>query len=549
MAKGDFDKKYNELLSVHDYRGLATLLRNTNYDTQDARNKAFAMAERYEEEADIDDKILGGASDKQKAAYNFITYGPHKLEDGSQDEYSRKFSEAWNAMANSDGYIHIRTHYKLTVKGFDFKEKTIVDEDYLDLFSEGSGISVDDFNKCGIIRGKDGELLVSTDNPYKINICNGIKHAIDTYYNNYIQSDRYDPIIGKDDYYDHILPKKYFDSKLYNDKFKRYDGYSVYSTNPINSINEAIEQANDEYGNLMLEQTPYVLQTMVTGYMGEDDKQLQDAFAQGAMDLQTFKEARKILEEKYNRLLQTSSLTQYQVWTTDEDNNGSQFLVELKDNIEKAAINDEINLAMADGRLHYSHASNGLAYGTMIVIDQKYDNKGTPMKDYPARRFFVKDLFKSEAETNLRQDTQVDAQLQYAKHQTYGHTYRTKDGGRLEDWDGSSDSAIYVDEFGNERAVSKAEILNIMDDDIITKRMLDYYRKANARNDKGRNYTEEGFQVYGNAGIDTDVLHNNVAKKSLAVMSAKYGDPNSDYVKMKANKLTSTIMRILFEEI
>lgn len=549
MAKGDFDKKYNELLSVHDYRGLATLLRNTSYDSQDARNKAFAMAERYEEEADIDDKILGGASDKQKAAYNFISYGPHKLEDGSQDEYSRGFSEAWNAMANSDGYIHIQTHYKLTGTGIDFKEKTLVDEDYLDLFSEGSGIPIDDFNEYGIIRGKNGELLVSTDNPYKINIYNGIKNAVDTYYNNYVQNNGHDLILTKDNYYNRILPEKYFDSELYKNKFTYTDGYTGYSIHPINNMNKAIEQANVEYDNLMSEQTPYVLQTMVTGYMGEDDKQLQEAFAQGAMDLQTFKEARAILEEKYNRLLQTSSLTQYQVWTTDEDNNGSQFLVELKDNIEKAAINDEINLAIADGRLHYSHASNGLAYGTMIVIDQKYDNKGNAISEHPARRFFVKDLFKSEAETNLRQDTQVDAQLQYAKHQTYGHIYRTKDGGRLENWDGSSDSAIYVDEFGNERAVSKTEILNIMDDDIITRRMLDYYRKANSKDSKGRNYTEEGFQVYGNGGIDSDILYENVSKKAIAAMSAKYGDPNSDYVKMKANKLTSTIMRILFEEL
>lgn len=533
MAKGDFDKKYNELLSIHDYRGLASLLRNTKYDSQDARNRAFSMAEKYEEEADIADKILGSATETQKAAYNFLAFGPNKPQEGYADVYTKDFADSWNSMADENGVIKFRT---ITQNG----------KDLLDYFVDGSGIPLDKFESLGLVRGNDGIISVKTDNPNKMEIYNGLKEMLVGVEKAYIGYNS-----GYPDYTPHnpgieeIIPVSW----TIKDKTAPHNEFYGGTEHPFNSMSKTIEQANVEYDNLMSEQTPYVLQTMVTGYMGEDDKQLQEAFAQGAMDLQTFKEARAILEEKYNRLLQTSSLTQYQVWTTDEDNNGSQFLVELKDNIEKAAINDEINLAIADGRLHYSHASNGLAYGTMIVIDQKYDNKGNAISEHPARRFFVKDLFKSEAENSLRQDTQTDAQLQYAKHQTYGHTYRAKDGGRLENWDGSSDSAIYIDEFGNERAVSKAEILNIMDDDIITRRMLDYYRKANARNSKGRNYTEEGFQVYGNTGIDSDVLHDNVSKKALAVMSAKYGDPNSDYVKMKANKLTSTIMRILFEEI
>lgn len=531
MAKGDFKRRYNELLETRNYRELSNLLRNTNYKTQEARDRAFSMADEFEEQADIDDKLLGGATESQKAAYSFITDGPRKRQDGTMDEYSSTFSDAWNAMADSDGYIHINTHYNLDVTGINFKKKRIVDEDYLDLFSQGSGIPITEFEKNGIIRGKDGELLIATDNPNKVNIFNGIKAVVDN---------------GDEFTLDRLLPTKNFDNDIYRTKYVKNDYYmGSVVRHPFYDMKDIVTKANEEYAGVMDNQTPYVLQTVVTGYMGEDDKRLQQAFSNGAIDLQTFKEARALLEEKYNRLLQNNSLTQYEVWSMSEDNNGSQLLQKLEDNILKGELNAEINLAMAEGRLHYAHASNGLQYGTMITIDQKLDSKGNPVEEHPGRRFFVKDLFKSEAENSLREDTQVDAQLKYAKHQTYGHVYRGKDNSRLENWDSLSDSAEYVDEFGTRRVVSKAEALNIMDDDIIARRLIDYYRKANLRTTNGRLYTEEGSQVYGNNGYNTSTLIENIKKKALQVVAAKYGDPDSEYVKIKANKLASTIMQNL----
>ena len=75
----------------------------------------------------------------------------------------------------------------------------------------------------------------------------------------------------------------------------------------------------------------------------------------------------------------------------------------MKDNLDI-----EINQAIADGRLHYSHATNGMDIGTMIVIDPAVKD-GKIVEGSKPRRLFVKDLFKSQAENALRNDTQTAA--------------------------------------------------------------------------------------------------------------------------------------------
>lgn len=515
MAKGDFQKEYDRLMSINDYRGLANLLRNTTFKTDSTREKALRMAEKYEEEADIDDKLLSNATQRQKDAYYFISNGPTKSLDDSipTDEFSKRFADAWNELGKSDvtnGYKEGTIHVNVNAEGA------------LDDFINGSGITREKFNDYGIVLTKGGALEFKTDNPNKVEIFKGLSS------------------INIDRYRSYGMGPGYTGAS-YTDLFN--DGYKGKQFKELMNLRE---EANSEYQSLIENAEPYILETVVTGYMGEDDKRLQEAFAAGAFDLQTFKEARSILEEKYNRMLQNSSLTQLDVWGMNEDNKGSEYLEQINDNILRAQLDDEINQAMADGRLHYAHASNGLMYGTMITIDQKLDKNGNADKKFPARKLFVKDLFRSQAENSLRDDTQTDAQLKYAKHQTYGHTYRTQSGARIENWTGQfGDSADYIDEYGNVQHLGKAELLNIMDDDIIARRIIDYYKKATYTNNQGNLYTEESKQVFGNNERNDDVLVNNIKERALIAMKQKYSNNSQDYINLKANKLSSIIMQAL----
>lgn len=532
MNKSDFLNKYSQLKANNDYRGIASLFREYDYEgNEDLKNKALALADKYEEEADIDDKLLSNASDKQKAAYRFLSNGPvNTMDPNTQDNYySKPFADAWNAMADENNTITLNT--------------IVGGKDFLDDFCEVSGISIDDFKEYGITRGKDGTISFSTDNPNKIAIVKGINGLVNrgVAYSKH-QYDDYNQPMTEESIMSHYGPGSvstpWSERTFAGRFFQNHQQVVAYQ-----QLGELVKQANEDYVDLMDGNAqPYILQTVVTGYMGEDDKQLQQAFAAGAMDLNTFKEARKLLEEKYNRVMQNVDLTQYQIWSMGEDNNGSHVLQEVKDNIQRAALNDEMALALAEGRLHYSHASDGIHYGTMITIDPKRDKNGNLIEEHPGKRFFVKDLFRSEAENRLREDTQVDAQLKYSKHMTYGHTYRTKEGGRIENWDGASDTAEYTDNFGNKQILSKAEVLDLIDDDIIERRLIEYYKKATARNSRGHQYTTEAYQVFGSDENNNEALIDNINKKALQVVAAKYGDPNSEYVKTKAMQLATRII-------
>ena len=56
-------------------------------------------------------------------------------------------------------------------------------------------------------------------------------------------------------------------------------------------MDNVVKEANDSYANLFNVKNvkPYLNEMIVTGYMGEDDRQLQQSFSAGLIDLQSFK--------------------------------------------------------------------------------------------------------------------------------------------------------------------------------------------------------------------------------------------------------------------
>ena len=445
----DFATTYSDLLSKHNYRGLVGLLSSTEFKDNTTRKTANDLKRRFQEQADIEDKLLEGTDDNTRRAYNFITTGPSANEISADENnplynsFSSRFMRNWNALADKDNNINIQFY----------------NEDDYNNFISSLGKDENDARKKGININSNYSISFASDINDKIGVYNALKNSgILEHLKTEIYNTGYDePGIAK---------SKGQIKHLSEEKRKLYLN--------MTEMESTVNEANTLYTELFEAKAfkPYINEMIVTGYMGEDDRQLQQSFSAGLMDLATFKEMRTILEEKYNRVLQTKSLSQFDVWSMDEDNEGSQVLKQLDDPIMKNELDIEINQAIADGRLHYSHATNGTDIGTMIVIDPAVKD-GKIVEDSKPRRLFVKDLFRSQAETALRNDTQTAAQMEYAKHQTYGHIYRTSDGGTINGWTGQSDSAIYKNKFGVEQIVGKADILDIIDNDIIAKRIID----------------------------------------------------------------------------
>lgn len=517
----DFATTYSDLLSKHNYRGLVGLLSSTEFKDDATRKTANNLKRRFQEQADIEDKLLEGTDDNTKRAYNFITTGPSANEISADENnplynsFSSRFMRNWNALADKDNNINIQFY----------------NEDDYNNFISSLGKDENDARKKGININSNYSISFASDINDKIGVYNALKNSgILEHLKTEIYNTGYDePGIAK---------SKGQIKYLSEEKRKLYLN--------MTEMESIVNEANTLYTELFEAKAfkPYINEMIVTGYMGEDDRQLQQSFSAGLIDLASFKEMRTILEEKYNRVLQTKSLSQFDVWAMDEDNEGSQVLKQFDDPIMKNELDIEINQAIADGRLHYSHATNGTDIGTMIVIDPAVKD-GKIVEDSKPRRLFVKDLFRSQAETALRNDTQTAAQMEYAKHQTYGHIYRTSDGGTINGWTGQSDSAIYKNKFGAEQIVGKADILDIIDNDIIAKRMIDYYDLATEVDANGNGYTQEYFKVFGNEGWNATNFYNNVAAKCTAAMANKYKGQSEEFIKYKTNELISIILRNL----
>ena len=519
----DFSRVYSDLLSRHRYRDLVGLLSSTTFNDDATKDTATKLMEKLQEQADIEDKLLEGADDNTKRAYRFITTGPI-ASDISTDESnplynspSSRFMRGWNSLVDeNDNNISIK----------------FSNENQYNKFIESLGGNEREIRSKGINLGSEYTISFKSDINDKIGVYtalskSGLKEELDLKLKTSLYAD---PGIQHD-----ISPDINYLNKAEQKFYKS-----------ITAMDNVVKEANDSYANLFNVKNikPYLNEMIVTGYMGEDDRQLQQSFSAGLIDLQSFKAMREILEEKYNRVLQTKSLSQYDVWAMNEDNEGSQVLEPLEYNIAKSEIDVEINQAIADGRLHYSHATNGTDIGTMIVIDPAVKD-GKIVEDSKPRRLFVKDLFRSQAETALRNDTQTAAQMEYAKHQTYGHIYRTSDGGTINGWTGQSDSAIYKNKFGVEQIVGKADILDIIDNDIIAKRMIDYYDLATEVDANGNGYTQEYFKVFGNEKPQYINFYNNIAAKCTAAMASKYKGQSEEFIKYKANELIGIILRNL----
>lgn len=518
----DFSRVYSDLLSRHRYRDLVGLLSSTTFNDDATKDTATKLMEKFQEQADIEDKLLEGADDNTKRAYRFITTGPI-ASDISTDESnplynspSSRFMRGWNSLVDeNDNNISIK----------------FSNENQYNKFIESLGGNEREIRNKGINLGSEYTISFKSDINDKIGVYtalskSGLKEELDLKLKTSLYAD---PGIQHD-----ISPDINYLNKAEQKFYKS-----------ITAMDNVVKEANDSYANLFNVKNvkPYLNEMIVTGYMGEDDRQLQQSFSAGLIDLQSFKAMREILEEKYNRVLQTKSLSQYDVWAMNEDNEGSQVLEPLEDNIAKSEIDVEINQAMADGRLHYSHATNGLDIGTMLVIDPKVDKDGKVVEGSKTIRLFVKDLFKSQAENALRDDTQITAQRQYAKHQTYGHIYRSADGGTIDGWNQATDSAVYTDKNGVTQNVGKAQILDILDNDAIAKRMIEYYDIATKVDSNGNGYTEEYFKVFGSGGWSATNFYNNIAAKCMAAMASKYKGQSEEFIKYKANELISTVLK------
>ena len=163
----DFSRVYSDLLSRHKYRDLVGLLSSTTFNDDATRDTATKLMEKFQEQADIEDKLLEGADDNIKRAYRFITTGP-TASDISTDESnplydspSSRFMRGWNSMADDNGNINI----------------TFNDEHEYNTFIKSLGGSEAKVRSKGIDLGSNYSISFKSDVSDKIGIYNALRDS------------------------------------------------------------------------------------------------------------------------------------------------------------------------------------------------------------------------------------------------------------------------------------------------------------------------------------------------------------------------------------
>ena len=163
----DFATAYSDLLSKHNYKGLVGLLSSTEFKDNATRKTANELKRRFQEQADIEDKLLEGTDDNTRRAYNFITTGPSANEISADENnplynsFSSRFMRNWNALADKDNNINIQFY----------------NEDDYNNFISSLGGNENDVRKKGININSNYSISFASDINDKISIYNALKNS------------------------------------------------------------------------------------------------------------------------------------------------------------------------------------------------------------------------------------------------------------------------------------------------------------------------------------------------------------------------------------
>ena len=163
----DFATTYSDLLSKHNYRGLVGLLSSTEFKDNATRKTANELKRRFQEQADIEDKLLEGTDDNTRRAYNFITTGPSANEISTDENnplynsFSSRFMRNWNALADKDNNINIQFY----------------NEDDYNNFISSLGGNENDVRKKGININSNYSISFASDINDKIGVYNALKNS------------------------------------------------------------------------------------------------------------------------------------------------------------------------------------------------------------------------------------------------------------------------------------------------------------------------------------------------------------------------------------
>ena len=406
-----------------DWTGAADYLSTLTASSAELQNELNLKIKELRRQGSIQEAMLQNMNSNQQAAFNFIS-----AYDGGmplpKNTYGNKYSSLLNDLKVIEDVISPGGR---NVKGESINTLRIelnTDSEYARYLSK-LGMSKDEIADKDVSVRKDsstGKWIVDIpkDNIY---ISNFYVSALDldTTYKHPTTAGSFTQTIKGNYSIKGLTSSNIIVNENQFNKSNLYDAYGIVR-DARNEQNKAIE--NNQTVNLQED-------IIVTPFLGHGHANAYKRMAQGAISIDDYK---KIVEERtnvYNTLLKQVGLENYNVYTTQPDDNDKEGKVFKQiDDKDKDEIMQMILIAMDDKRLTYSAAIHDGEVGTYITISGATDkDKNIVSGDYGQPiRIFVPGLFKSSCDEAFDADTKQAAVRDNADMRRWNYGKFLKDG-------------------------------------------------------------------------------------------------------------------------
>lgn len=463
-----FDKvKYNELIAQSKYGEAADMLEGLQFNDRDAALKNKYYVEKLRKSQKIEDAVKERIIDPTDiSAYNFTNNIKNGYVDTEDPIYGQRYRDALKEVGSIKG---------TTATGLSITMSTPIYKSFL----QNGNFKDTDFLQLGIDKRstKDGKINISIDKSnsefYRI------MNAIDGAYNDNRASFTmptmfapYDITVKPDVEALSIRGTAYGNNtKFAFGKEKSYD-------NSLKGVYDIIQEAANRKVKAV-ERTKnnieYVQSTILSDYLGLSEEKLLNQLKRGEIEATYFNnELDKLKDTRRLSIISAINNPDIPVYgTIPGDNESNLAVLSKKDrDIVRSVLSQRD--AFKDDNVKLRAAIRGGQLGTYIEIAGKPKEDGTVVTNKTnvnsARTLFVPNTLSEQEAEIFDRNTKTKAMREADDCAKFNISYDMDDGRYIKDV--TNNSAVLVDNNGNEIEITKDQALSEINKDIIIKRSI-----------------------------------------------------------------------------
>lgn len=335
-----------------------------------------------------------------------------------------------------------------------------------------------------------------------------------------------------------------FISTSYSDTGEKIDEVRGLFANHNNAYS-IVEQAKEVFKKLEKVNLEFPSELTTLGYLCPAQRDIVSAVHSGALGTEQANFMLKEINDYYNRTLSSISLTNYDVFAMQLDDN-SQNLFEVTESRDKSDYTDMLRAAVKENRVSCVAGTSGGRVGTVITIAPALDDKGKPKGNYKGdTQLFVPDLFIEDARRVMDADPEAAVNVKRAEHITFGHDYVISANASLRNF--TEDGGAILDENGKQTYLTPEQVTQTMTEvesvkqasNRLTNEIIDEHLDTAAVQERAEQYASRLYYYF----------HPEMVNEEVIAETAKKANQNKEELKSRASNDIKEFTELLLNSV